>query len=99
MLTGSGSNFQILQMMVANTEDWGLAREITGYREIDDDITAAAVKLEGYQHNIDATQASLMSYESHLMLACTTEHVETLHNMARKPGAIRLGWKRTNRGV
>jgi hypothetical protein len=55
MLTGPGVNFQILQMMVANTNDWGLAQEITQYWEIDDDITALTVKLKGYQCDIDAT--------------------------------------------
>jgi hypothetical protein len=49
MLTGPSSDFQILQMMVADTNNWGLAREITQYHEIDDDIMALVVKLEGYQ--------------------------------------------------
>jgi hypothetical protein len=86
-------------MTVADTDDWGLAREITHYHKINDNITALAVKLEGYQHDINAAQASLMSCESRLMLARAMECVETLCNVARKPGAICLGWKRTNRGV
>jgi hypothetical protein len=31
MLTGPGGNFHILQTMVAETNDWGLAREIMRY--------------------------------------------------------------------
>jgi hypothetical protein len=69
------------------------------YWEIDDDVTTLAVKLKEYQHDLDAAQASLMLCESHLMLAHTTEHVEPLCNVARKTGAIRLAWKRTNCGV
>jgi hypothetical protein len=99
MLTSPRGDFQILQTTVANTNDWGLAHKITCYCKIDDDITALAVKLEGYQHDIDAAWASLMSCESCLMLAYATEHVKLLQNMARKPGAICSGWKRTNRGV
>jgi hypothetical protein len=86
-------------MTVADTDDWGLAHEITHYHKINNDITALAVKLEGYQHDINATRASLMSCESRVMLACAMECVKTLCNVARKPGAICLGWKRTNCGV
>jgi hypothetical protein len=34
---------------VTKTDDWGLAREIARYRQIDDDITHLAVKVEEYQ--------------------------------------------------
>jgi hypothetical protein len=78
MLTGPGGDFQILQTTVADTNDWGLACKIMHYCKIDNNITALAVKLEGYQHDIDAAWASLMSCESCLMLACTMECVEPL---------------------
>jgi len=91
MLTGPGGDFQILQTTVADTNDWGLACEIMQYREIDDNITTLVVKLEGYQRDIDATWASLMSCESCLVPAHAIEHVEPLHNVARKPRAICSG--------
>jgi hypothetical protein len=99
MLTSPGGDFHILQTIVADTNNWGLAREITCYWEIDDDVTVLAVKIKEYQHNLDAAQASLMLCESHLMLTHATECVEPLHNVARKTGAIHSGWKRTNRRV
>jgi hypothetical protein len=34
---------------VTKTNDWGLAREIARYRQIDDDITRLAVKVKEYQ--------------------------------------------------
>jgi hypothetical protein len=49
LLTRLGGNFHLLQNMVAETDDWGLAREITCYRQIDDDITHLAVKVKEYQ--------------------------------------------------
>jgi hypothetical protein len=49
LLTGPGGDFHLLQNMVAKTDDWGLAREITWYRQIEDDITCLAVKVEEYQ--------------------------------------------------
>jgi hypothetical protein len=94
LLTGLGSESQILQTTVADTDDWGLVHKITRYREIDDDVTHLAVKIEEYQHDLDATHASLMSCESQLMLVQATEHVVTLCNVLRKMGAIRSGWKR-----
>jgi hypothetical protein len=81
-------------LLLANTDDWGLAQEIMRYREIDDDVTHLAVKIEEYQHDLYATRASLMSCESRLMLTHASECVETLHNVPRKMGAMHSGWKR-----
>jgi hypothetical protein len=97
MLTRPGGDFQILQQAVANTDDWGLACEITRYHELDDDITTIAIKIEQYQRDLDATWACLSSCESRLMLACASEWVATLQNIPRKVGAVRLGWKRGSR--
>ena len=94
MLTGPSRDFQILQQAVANTDDWGLAHEITRYQELDDDITAVAIKIEQYQRDLDAIQAQLSSCESCLMLAHASEQVATLQNMPRKYGAVCSGWKR-----
>jgi hypothetical protein len=54
LLTGPSGKFQILQTTVADIDDWGLAQEITRYREIDDDITHLTVKIEEYQHDLNA---------------------------------------------
>jgi hypothetical protein len=94
MLTGPGGDFQILQQAVADTSNWGLAHEITQYQELDDDITMVAIKIEQYQHDLDAIRAWLLSCESCLMLTCTSKQVATLQNVLRKYGAVRLGWKR-----
>jgi hypothetical protein len=94
LLTSPGGKFQILQTTVADTDDWGLAQEITWYREINDNVTYLVVKIEEYQHDLNATWASLMSCKSRLMLAHAAECIETLHNVPRKTGAICLGWKR-----
>jgi hypothetical protein len=96
MLTGSGADFQILQQAVADMGDWGFAREIARYRHLDDDITAVAVKIEEYQHDLDAARAHLGSYESRLMLARAAERVAVLENVPRKIGALRSGWKKTS---
>jgi hypothetical protein len=69
MLTGPSSDFQILQGAVADTRDWGYAREVTRYHQLDDDVTAMAVKIEEYQHDLDAARACLRSCKSRLMLA------------------------------
>jgi hypothetical protein len=73
LLAGPGGNFQILQQAVAKTDDWGLAREIVRYHELDDNIIMLATKLEQYQRDINTSQASLASCEVHLMLAHATE--------------------------
>jgi|HubBroStandDraft_3_1064219.scaffolds.fasta_scaffold486786_1 hypothetical protein len=69
---------------MAKTEDWGLAREITHCWELDDDITTLAIKLEAYQHDIDAAWVDLIGYELCLMLMCTAEGANTLQNVACK---------------
>jgi hypothetical protein len=97
MLTGPGGDFHILQTTMADTNDWGLAREIMCYREIDDDITTLAVKIKEYQQDLKAAQVSLMACESHLMLAQAAEHVKPLHNVLRKMTAVHSGWKRSHR--
>jgi hypothetical protein len=94
MLTGLEGDFQILQQAVADTDDWGLAWEIARYHKLDDDITAVTIKIEQYQHDLDATRARLASCESHLMLTCASEQVTTLQNIPRKAGAVHSGWKR-----
>jgi hypothetical protein len=73
MLTGLGGDFQILQQAVANIDNWGLAREVTRYRKLNDDIMAVATKIEQYQCDMDAVQARLASCESRLMLAQAVE--------------------------
>ena len=97
MLTGPGGDFQILQQAVADTDNWGLAREIACYQELDNDITAIAIKIEQYQRNLNATRAWLASCESCLMLAHSSEQVTTLQNIPRKVGAVCSGWKRGSR--
>jgi hypothetical protein len=97
MLTGPGSDFHILQGAVADTEDWGLAREVARYCELDNNITAVAIKIEEYQRDLDAACARLGSCESRLMLARATERLSTLQNVPRKIGALRSGWKKTAR--
>jgi hypothetical protein len=54
MLMGPGGDFQILQQAVADMDNWGLAYEVMRYRELDDDVTTVAIKIEQYQHNLDA---------------------------------------------
>jgi hypothetical protein len=97
MLTRPGADFQILQQAVADTDDWGFAREVARYRILDDEITALAVKIEEYQRDLDAARAHLGSCESRLMLARAAERVATLENVPRKIGALRSGWKKTSR--
>jgi hypothetical protein len=69
LLTGPGGDFYLLQNTVAKTDDWGLAREITHYWQIDDDITHLTVKVEEYQRDLKAARANLTSCESCLMFA------------------------------
>jgi hypothetical protein len=97
LLTGPGGDFHVLQGTVADTEDWGLAREVARYRELDNDVTAVAIKIEEYQRNLDAARAHLSSCETRLTLARAAERLATLENIPRKIGALRSGWKKTSR--
>jgi hypothetical protein len=97
LLTGPGGDFHVLQGAVADTDDWGLAREIARYRELDNDVTAVAIKIEEYQCDLDAACARLSSCETCLTLAHAAERLATLENVPRKIGALRSGWKKTSR--
>jgi hypothetical protein len=99
MLTAPRGHFHVLQTTVADTDDWGLVREIMRYREIDDDVTHLTVKIKEYQWDLEAARASLTSYESRLILARAAEHVEPLHNIPRKMTVVHSGWKRSDCGV
>jgi hypothetical protein len=96
LLTGPGGDFHVLQGAVADTEDWGLAREIAQYRELDNDVTAVAIKIEEYQRDLDAARARLSSCETRLTLARAAERLATLENVPRKIGALQSGWKKTS---
>jgi hypothetical protein len=74
--------------MVAETNDWGLAKEITRYRQINDNIMHLAVKVEEYQWDLKAAWANLTLCESHLMFARAAEHVKMLCNVLRKMMAV-----------
>jgi hypothetical protein len=63
ILTGPGGDFQILQQAMADTDDWGLAREVAHYCELEDDTATLTIKINQYQWDLDATQASLASCE------------------------------------
>jgi hypothetical protein len=97
MLTGPGGDFQILQEAVADTGDWGYAQEIACYCMLNNKVTAVAVKIEEYQHDLDAARTRLGSCESRLMLTRAVERVTTLQNVPRKIGALCSGWKKTTR--
>jgi hypothetical protein len=78
LLTGLGGDFHLLQNTVAETDNWGLSREITRYWQINNDITHLAVKVKEYQQDLEAARANLTSCESHLMFTQAAECVETL---------------------
>jgi hypothetical protein len=97
LLTGPGGNFHVLQGAVADTDDWGLTREIARYRELDNNVTGVALKIEEYQRDLDAARAHLSGCETCLTLARAAEWLATLKGVSRKVGALRLGWKRNAR--
>jgi hypothetical protein len=97
LLTGPGGDFHVLQGAVADTGDWGLAREVTWYHKLDDDIASLALKIEEYQRDMDMARARLGSCETRLTLARAAERLATLQNVPRKIGALRSGWKRSSR--
>jgi hypothetical protein len=97
LLTGPGGDFHLLQNMVAETDNWGLAREITCYQQTDDNITHLAVKVEQYQWDLEAARANLTLCESRLMFAHAAEHVKMLYNVPRKMTVVCSGWKSAHR--
>jgi hypothetical protein len=97
LLTGPGGDFHVLQGAVADTEDWGLTKEIARYRKLDDNVTAVAIKIEEYQRDLNAARARLSSCETRLTLARAAKRLATLQNVPRKIGALCSGWKRTAR--
>jgi hypothetical protein len=97
LLTGPGGDFHVLQGAVADTEDWGLAREIARYYKLDNDVTGVAIKIEEYQRDLDTARARLSSCETRLTLARAAERLATLEGVPRKVGALRSGWKKNAR--
>jgi hypothetical protein len=87
LLVGPGNDFQTLQKAVADLDDWGLAREICRYRELDNDITELTIKVECLQDDLESLRASKTACESRLQLAWAAICVEDLKVLHHKPGA------------
>ena len=69
LLIGPSSNFMHLQCDIGDLDDWGLAREIAHFHELDQEATELAARVDVLHEELDATHDTRTMSEKRLVLA------------------------------
>ena len=69
LLIGPSSDFVHLQRDIGDLDDWGLAREIARFRELDQEATELAARVEVLHEELDTTRDARTMSEKRLVLA------------------------------
>ena len=73
-----------LQRNIGNLDDWGLAREIAHFRELDQEAAKLAAQVDVLHEELDVTRDARTMSEKQLVLACTSQKVAQLENLPKK---------------
>ena len=84
LLIGPSSDFVHLQRDIGNLDNWGLAREIACFRELDQE----AAQVEVLHEELDATRDTHTMSEKQLVLARASQKAARLENLPKKVGML-----------
>ena len=84
LLIGPGSDFIHLQHDIGDLDDWGLAREIARFRELDQEAAELAARVEVLHEELDATRDACTMSEKRLVLARASQKAARLENLPKK---------------
>ena len=73
LLIGPTSDFVHLQCDISDLNDWGLAREIARFYELDQEATELATRVDVLHEELDATRDARTMSEKRLVLACASQ--------------------------
>jgi hypothetical protein len=96
LLIGLGSNFIHLQRDIGDLDDWGLAREIARFRELDQEAAELATRVEVLHEELDTTRDAHTMSEKRLVLTCASQKAAQLENLLKKVGMLSTHSRRKN---
>ena len=84
LLIGPSSNFMHLQHDIGDLDDWGLAKEITHFHELNQEATKLVARVNVLYEELDATRDARTMSEKRLVLACMSQKAARLENLLKK---------------
>ena len=84
LLLGPSGNFVHLQCDIKDLDNWGMAQEITCFRELNQEATEFAVQVEILYEELDVTCNARTMSEKRLVLSCMTQKAAQLENLLKK---------------
>ena len=84
LLLGPSSDFMHLQYEVEDLDDWGMAREITHFCELDQEATKLALQVEVLYKELNTTYDARTMSEKRLVLSRAAQKTARLENLLKK---------------
>ena len=88
LLIGPSSDFVHLQRDIGNLDDWGLAREIARFCELDQEAAELTARVKVLHEELDATRDARTMSEKRLVLAHASQKAAWLENLPKKVGML-----------
>ena len=86
-----------LQRDISDLDDWGLAREIARFRELNQEAAELATQVDVLHEELDATRDTQTMSEKQLVLAHASQKVARLENLPKKVGMLSTHSHRKNK--
>jgi hypothetical protein len=96
LLIGPSSDFIHLQRDIGDLDDWGLAREIARFCELDQEAAELAAQVGVLHEELDATRDACTMSEKRLVLAHASQKAARLENLPKKVGMLSTHSRRKN---
>ena len=84
LLIGPSSDFVHLQHDIGDLDDWGLAREITRFCELNEEAAELAARVDVLHEELDTTRDACTMSEKRLVLARVSQKAAQLENLPKK---------------
>ena len=88
LLIRPSSDFVHLQRDISDLDDWGLAREIAHFHELDQEAAELTARVKVLHEELDATRDAQTMSEKQLVLARASQKVAQLENLPKKVGML-----------
>jgi hypothetical protein len=96
LLIGPSSDFVHLQCDIGDLDNWGLAREIARFHELDQEAAELAAQVDVLHEELDATCDARTMSEKRLVLARASQKAARLKNLPKKVSMLSTYSRRNN---
>jgi hypothetical protein len=96
LLIGPASDFVHLQRNIGDLDNWGLAREVARFRELNQEAAELAARVEVLHEELEATRDAHTMSEKRLVLARASQKAARLENLPKKVGMLSTHSRRKN---